>query len=38
MSQSYEELKKFSDADVALFLRNYDDTLFEKEDMQKKDK
>ena len=36
MSQSYDELNKFSDADVGLFIRNYDDALFEKEDIQRR--
>ena len=36
MSQSYEELNKFSNADVGLFIRNYDDAVFEKEDMQRR--
>ena len=36
MSQSYDELNKFSDADVGLFIRNNDDAVFEKEDMQRR--
>ena len=36
MSQSYDELNKFSDADVGLFIRNYDDAVFEKEEMQRR--
>ena len=36
MSQSYEELNKFIDADVKLFIRNYDDYVLEKEDIQRR--
>ena len=36
MSQSYEELNKFIDADVKLFIRNYDDAVFEKEEIQRR--
>ena len=36
MSQSYEELNKFIDADVKLFIRNYNDAVFEKEDIQRR--
>ena len=31
MSQSYEELSKFSDADVGLFINNYDEAASERE-------
>ena len=31
MSQSYDELNKFSDADVGLFIRNYDEAVSERE-------
>ena len=31
MSQSYEELNKYSDADLGLFIRNYDEAVSERE-------
>ena len=36
MSQSYEELNKFIDEDVKLFIRNYDDYVLENEDIQRR--
>ena len=31
MSQSYEELNKYSDADLGLFIKNYDEAVSERE-------
>ena len=38
MSQSYDELNKYGDADLGLFINNYDEAVLEKDGFFKTDK